>query len=60
MSIVVETFLICDGCGKNFGIDNRERSSFTQRLHAKSNGWKAIRSKDYCPNCIKQGKPKKP
>ena len=55
--LVTEKFLICDGCGENFGIDSRE---FTAKQHREAarewQGWVYINGKDYCPNC----KPNKP
>lgn len=54
MGIVVETFLICDGCGKTFGVDNRHETGQRHRKHAKANGWVVIKNKDYCPSCKKK------
>ena len=34
MSIVIETFLVCDKCGENFGIDNRHQSGAAHRANA--------------------------
>lgn len=54
MSIVIETFLVCDGnCGTNFGVDDRTQTGKTHRLRAKYNGWKVYNGKDYCPECLK-------
>lgn len=54
MSIVVETFLICDGhCGQTFGVDNRHQSGQAHRANAKQDGWQVKNNKDYCPECIK-------
>jgi hypothetical protein len=50
--VVKETFLICDGgCGKNFGVDCRERSAKKQRVEAMHNGWVMYKGKDYCADC---------
>lgn len=54
MSVVIETFLICDfrECGENFGVDNRNQNVKQQRIDAKANGWKYVSGKDFCPKCI--------
>lgn len=52
MSIVIETFLICDGCGENFGVDDRMQTGKTHRLRAKAEGWKVYNGKDFCSDCI--------
>jgi len=55
MSIVIETFLICDGhCGENFGVDDRHETGKQHRENAKENGWKLIKNKDYCPLCAQK------
>lgn len=51
MSIVTETFINCDGCGANYGIDNRQKTGKEHRECAKREGWKVINGKDYCPEC---------
>jgi hypothetical protein len=59
---VIETFLICDGtyagegCGTNYGIDFRGRTTAQQRKSAKSNGWSFSKGKDYCPYCTAKNK----
>jgi len=55
MSVVVETFLVCDGnCGENFGIDFRSLTANEHRKIAKENGWICKNGKDYCPVCAKK------
>lgn len=56
MSSVIETFLLCDVCGQNFGVDNRERNVMEQREAAKRNGWIYSGNKDYCPGCRAKNK----
>lgn len=51
MSAVKETFLICDRCRINFGIDNRERSVEQQREAARNNDWIYTGGKDLCQDC---------
>lgn len=59
MSIVVETFLSCDGenasrhCIGQFGVDNRHLTGAQHRNDAKLEGWKLIKGKDICPECYK-------
>ncbi len=58
MSIVIETFIKCDGkssdCHETFGIDDRQRTGVQQRNAMKGNDWRHIKGKDYCPECLKQ------
>lgn len=55
MSIVIETFLICDGhCGTNYGVDNRHQSGQAHRANAKQEGWIVKNGKDYCPDCTRK------
>ena len=63
--IVVETFLSCDGCGKNYGVDMRNRSGTQHRKSARSEGWRLVvgvgfNYGDYCPECLAENKHKKP
>jgi hypothetical protein len=51
MSLVIETFIICDVCCENFGIDMRHLNGSQQRASAKVNGWLYSGNKDYCPSC---------
>lgn len=64
MGLVVEKFLICDGCGEAFGVDNQQRSGAQHRKDAKQIGWKLIvgdgyKYGDYCQKCVKEQKYKK-
>lgn len=54
MSLVVERFLICDGCFENFGVDTRHQLQTVSRLREESklNGWKHKKGKDYCGVCL--------
>jgi hypothetical protein len=64
--VIKEIFLICDGgCGARFGVDNRGISATQQRKSARGNGWRLVvgdgfKYGDYCPECLKQNKHKKP
>lgn len=51
MSLVIETFIMCDVCNKNFGVDNRYLNGTQQRESAKAHGWVYSGNKDYCPDC---------
>ena len=51
MSAVVETFIVCDGCAENFGVDSRHRNAAAHRENAKFLGWTHSSGKDYCENC---------
>lgn len=51
MSIIIETFLQCDGCFENYGVDSRNRNGKHQRQTAHTEGWVVIKNKDYCPDC---------
>lgn len=53
--LITEIFIICDGCGQTFGVDNRDRTAAQQKKAAKDNGW-AIGKNDYCPNCKERNK----
>lgn len=52
MSVVIETFILCDHCNENFGVDFRSYTAEKHRRDAKSEGWKQIGSNDYCPECV--------
>jgi len=56
MSVVKETFIICDVCFKNFGVDNRSRNAQEQRDAAKEEDWMYSGNKDYCPDCRAKNK----
>jgi len=51
--IMIERFLICDGCGENYGVDNRGSTGASHRRHAANDGWTYRGGKDYCPECSK-------
>jgi hypothetical protein len=51
MSVVIETFIICDNCYVNFGVDNRSQTAKKHRENAKKDGWTQKGSKDYCDLC---------
>lgn len=52
MSIVIETFIMCDGgCGYAHGVDDRSKTGKQQRESAKRDGWLFIKGRDYCPDC---------
>ncbi len=51
MSVIVEKFIRCDGCHKNFGVDNRFNDAKEHRLHAKDYGWVYKNGRDYCNEC---------
>jgi hypothetical protein len=56
MSLVIETFLICDTCRTMFGFDSRHRTGTEHRIDAKEEGWRYSGNKDYCPRCVKKTK----
>ena len=60
MSIVVETFLLCDTpeCEGIYGVDNRWMTGKDHRESAKKEGWSFSKGKDYCPICTKNKKSK--
>jgi hypothetical protein len=60
MSAVIERFIICDGCGENFGVDNRWKTISAHRQEAARNGWRLVGNKDYCPTCKSKSKTLKP
>lgn len=44
--------IVCDGCNDNpWGEFYRKGSVQRIKASAKSNGWKVIKGKLYCPNC---------
>lgn len=49
--IIVETFIICDKCNISYGLDNRFLNGKQHRKGYKTDGWKYIKGKDYCPKC---------
>ena len=52
MSLIVEKFLTCDGCGDCYCADElRNDTAKVQRIEAKSDGWIYKRGKDYCEEC---------
>jgi len=51
--VMVERFLICDECGENYGVENRECTGVRHRRHAADDGWTYRGGKDYCPECSK-------
>jgi hypothetical protein len=62
--IVKETFLICNGCNKNFGIDMRSRNGLQQREAARLDGWRLVvgdgfKYGDYCADCLADNRHKK-
>lgn len=55
MSVTIETFIMCDHCFENFGVDNRQLTAAQHRKSAKKAGWKTGKGgKDYCPECLKK------
>lgn len=52
MSLVIETYLVCDRCGvSTFGEDNKQRTGSQQRDIAQRNKWGKNSSYDICPKC---------
>jgi hypothetical protein len=51
MSVVVETFIMCDHCNCNFGIDTRGLTAAQHRKNAKKDGWTQQGKKDFCELC---------
>jgi hypothetical protein len=50
MSLKIEKFIICDGCGHIFEDDTFDKA-FELRKNAKNKGWVSSKGKDYCPKC---------
>jgi hypothetical protein len=66
MSVVVETLIFCDGGDEGLPCpmdgpygsgDGRSRSAGSQRKGYRSDGWRYIGGKDYCPDCVKARAP---
>ena len=56
MSVVIETFIVCDGrgtedCLGQYGVDNRHLTGKQHREQFKADGWAHRDGKDYCPKC---------
>ena len=51
MSLVVEKFLLCDECGRTYGVDMRQVTACVHRASAKKEGWVKRGYKDFCPDC---------
>lgn len=59
MSMIIETFLICDGCAETSGVDDRTQNYSARELRdsAKKDGWIYIieglpkKGKDLCFEC---------
>ena len=59
MSARIETLIFCDGdnCPENQPYaagDARELSAKRQRARYGCDGWKYIKGKDYCPQCVER------
>lgn len=55
MSVVIETLVICDGCGEQMGGDDRRKTAKRIRADRKQfDGWVQRESKDYCAECAKK------
>lgn len=58
MAAVIQIFLACDRCGKNFGEDQRSLKVEGLRKLARRSGWGFSLGKDVCPRCLKKrGRP---
>jgi len=52
MSAITERFLICDGCGSTWGVDNRHKGIQQHRDDSKKEGWtRGGMGTDYCEEC---------
>lgn len=51
-------FIFCDGCNENNGGDDRGDypNFYFMRKARLAMGWKVIKGKDYCPECLKKPK----
>ena len=57
MSVMIETLVFCDGCGENYGGDDRERTAYMIRKTRKEHqGWVQRGKKDYCDECKHRAK----
>jgi len=54
--ITKETYMFCDLCFIDFCPDLQHLKGYEIRKIAKENGWKYIKGKDICPNCIQKTK----
>ena len=55
MSVITETFIICDGgCGNSYGVDNRLLAGWEHRKKYWQDGWMFRNGKDWCPECRKR------
>lgn len=50
--LIIETFISCDRCGENFGVDDKQKNAVQQRESARINGWKRLSGRDICSSCV--------
>lgn len=56
MTVVIETFISCDGCGYNAADLSRCDTAAQQRKALGGfGGWRQVGSKDYCEQCVARG-----
>jgi hypothetical protein len=56
MSVVIETLVICDGCGENCSGDDGGKNARDIRATRKLYGWIQRGSLDYCEICANKPK----
>lgn len=57
--LVIEKYLMCNGCNEVFGLDSRKyTASEYRKLAKKYEGWIHTKGKDYCFKCILNKKEK--
>lgn len=55
MALIIEKFLLCDGCDESFGVYDRIFHGWMLRNDAKKDGWICKNGTDICPECQKKG-----
>ena len=51
--INIERYIVCNKCYNTYFTDDRSSTGLVLRSYASKEGWKIIKNKDYCPECVK-------
>jgi hypothetical protein len=51
MSLIIHRFLLCNGCGRAYGVDKKCLPTDEHRKNAREEGWATNGQHDYCPTC---------
>lgn len=51
MAIIIKTFICCDKCGLEYGLNKLSFYGYAIRKDARSDGWLFSGNIDYCPDC---------